>query len=114
MTRFRPDIYAIDFGTSNSLLAAANRFETHPPIPLDARAEDPTILRSVLFFSEELAPGGPQCWLGKAALDEYVAQGSRGRLVRSLKRFLPMRGFVRTHDRLTHVHAGGSDRGAVA
>ncbi len=96
MTRFRPDIYAIDFGTSNSLLAASNRFETHPPIPLDARAEDPTILRSVLFFSDELGPGGPQCWLGKAALDEYVAQGSRGRLVRSLKRFLPMRGFVRT------------------
>jgi hypothetical chaperone protein len=96
MTRFRPDIYAIDFGTSNSLLAAANRFETHPPIPLDARAEDPTILRSVLFFADELGPAGPQCWLGKAALEEYVAQGSRGRLVRSLKRFLPMRGFVRT------------------
>jgi hypothetical chaperone protein len=57
MARFEPDIYAIDFGTSNSLLAAANRHEIHAPIPLDASADDPTILRSVLFFPEEPQPG---------------------------------------------------------
>ncbi len=96
MGDFKPEIYAIDFGTSNSLLAAANRFGTHPPIPLDEHAEDPTLLRSVLFFPEDQGPAGPSSCLGKAALDEYVARGSRGRLVRSLKRFLPMRGFVRT------------------
>jgi hypothetical chaperone protein len=96
VTRFKPDIYAIDFGTSNSLLAAANRFEIHPPIPLDPAAEDPTLLRSVLYFPEQPGPLGAPPHLGKAALSEYVAQGSRGRLVRSLKRFLPMRGFLRT------------------
>lgn len=96
MARFVPDIYAIDFGTSNSLLAAANRFETHAPIPLDESADDPTILRSVLFFPDEPKLGERTCFLGKQALEEYVAAGSRGRLLRSLKRFLPMRGFVRT------------------
>lgn len=96
MAGFKPEIYAIDFGTSNSLLAAANRFEVHPPIPLDEASDDPSILRSVLFFPEDPALDAAPCWYGKAALDEYVARGSRGRLVRSLKRFLPMRSFVRT------------------
>lgn len=96
MSSFAPEVYAIDFGTSNSLLAAASRAGHHPPIPLDPHADDPSLLRSVLFFPEGRGPRvGPPA-LGKAALDEYVAQGSRGRLVRSLKRFLPMRGFVRT------------------
>jgi hypothetical chaperone protein len=96
MSSFEPEVYAIDFGTSNSLLAAANRSGHHPPIPLDPVAEDPSLLRSVLFFPETRGPAGTAPALGKAALEEYVAQGSRGRLVRSLKRFLPMRSFVRT------------------
>jgi hypothetical chaperone protein len=96
MSSFEPEVYAIDFGTSNSLLAAANRSGHHPPIPLDPLADDPTLLRSVLFFPEVRGPAAGPPELGKAALDAYVAQGSRGRLVRSLKRFLPMRGFVRT------------------
>jgi hypothetical chaperone protein len=93
---FIPDVYAIDFGTSNTLLAAANRTESHPPIPLDPSAEDPSLLRSILFFPEARGPEGALPQLGKAAIDAYVAHGSRGRLVRSLKRFLPMRGFTRT------------------
>jgi len=96
MSSFKPEVYAIDFGTSNSLLAAANRAGHHPPIPLDPRAEDPSLLRSVLFFPEARGPQGAAPALGKAALEDYVSNGSRGRLVRSLKRFLPMRGFVRT------------------
>lgn len=96
MMQFTPEAYAIDFGTSNSLLAAASRAEVHPAVPLDAQAEDPTVLRSVLFFPEVTSPGEERCFFGKSALDEYVARGSRGRLLRSLKRFLPARGFVRT------------------
>jgi hypothetical chaperone protein len=96
MSSFEPEVYAIDFGTSNSLLAAANRAGSHAPIPLDPRAEDPSLMRSVLFFPEARGPLGAAPELGKAALEEYVTQGSRGRLVRSLKRFLPMRSFVRT------------------
>jgi hypothetical chaperone protein len=93
---FIPEVYAIDFGTSNSLLAAANGAEHQAPIPLDPSAEDPSLLRSILFFPDASGPQGARPHLGKAAIDEYVAQGSRGRLVRSLKRFLPMRGFTRT------------------
>jgi hypothetical chaperone protein len=96
MVSFQPDVYAIDFGTSNSLLAAANRSGSHPPIPLDPSAEDPSLLRSVLFFPEARGPVGASLALGRAAIEQYVAQGSRGRLVRSLKRFLSMRSFVRT------------------
>jgi hypothetical chaperone protein len=96
VSSFEPELYAIDFGTSNSLLAAASRSGYHPPIPLDPVAEDPTLLRSVLFFPEARGPLGGAPALGKAALEGYVANGSRGRLVRSLKRFLPMRSFVRT------------------
>jgi hypothetical chaperone protein len=96
MTSFVPEVYAIDFGTSNSLLAAANRSGIHPPIPLDPSAEDPSLLRSVLFFPEERGPLSAPIRLGHGAIEQYVAQGSRGRLVRSLKRFLPMRSFVRT------------------
>lgn len=96
MAHFVPEVYAIDFGTSNSLLAAANREQVHPAVPLDERAEDPTVLRSVLFFPEATSLEQERCFFGKAALEEYVARGSRGRLLRSLKRFLPARGFVRT------------------
>ncbi|HEU4580274.1 MAG TPA: Hsp70 family protein [Polyangiaceae bacterium] len=95
MAQFVPEIYAIDFGTSNSLLAAANPSEVHPAVPLDEQAEDPSVLRSVLFFPEAGDQREERCFFGKSALDEYVARGARGRLLRSLKRFLPARGFSR-------------------
>lgn len=91
MKSFVPEVYAIDFGTSNSLLAAANRSGTCPPIPLDARALDPTVFRSILFYSDDLA------WsFGAGALADYVAQGLRGRFIRSVKRFLPIASFSDT------------------
>jgi hypothetical chaperone protein len=90
-TPFAPEMYAIDFGTSNSLLAAANRDATHPPIPLDERALDPSVFRSILYFSDDLS------WsFGAGALADYVAQGLHGRFIRSVKRFLPMQSFADT------------------
>lgn len=89
---FRPVIYAIDFGTSNSLLAAASAEEVHPPIDLDAGASDPTILRSILYF-----PSATRCHYGLDAIREYVGQGMHGRLIRSIKKHLPSRSFVGTH-----------------
>jgi len=84
-------MYAIDFGTSNSLLAAANRNATCPPIPLDDRAGDPSVFRSILFYSDDGA------WsFGAGALADYVAQGMRGRFIRSVKRFLPVASFTDT------------------
>ena len=77
---FRPTIYAIDFGTSNSLLAAANADGTCPPIPLDSEASDPTLLRSLLYFDE-----GGHVSVGSAAVRDFVAAGMSGRFMRSIK-----------------------------
>src|SRR5690349_15929503 len=89
---FVPSIYAIDFGTTNSLLGAANSEHTHPPIALDPLAVDPTVLRSVLYF-----PDAEHCFYGARALREYVAAGGDGRLIRSIKKHLPSRSFIGTH-----------------
>ncbi len=86
-----PLIYAIDFGTSNSLLAAADTSRVYEPIPLDPLAPNPTVFRSVLHFSEQ-----SEWSFGAEALRTYVSHGMRGRLMRSIKRFLPMRSFVDT------------------
>ena len=88
---FVPEMYAIDFGTSNSLLAAANRQEVCGPIPLDPEAQDPSVFRSILFFSDDAE------WsYGAGALREYIAQGLHGRFIRSVKRFLPIASFADT------------------
>jgi hypothetical chaperone protein len=87
-----PTYYALDFGTSNSLLAAANEERTWEPIPLDPRASDPTILRSVLYF-----PNAERCYYGEEALRKYAENGLEGRLLRSIKKHLPSRSFVGTY-----------------
>jgi hypothetical chaperone protein len=84
-------VYAIDFGTTNSLLAAADEESTFAPIPLDPFAQDPTILRSVLYF-----PTMKQCFYGAQAISEFVQHDMHGRLIRSIKKFLPVRSFVGT------------------
>lgn len=89
---FRPVLYAIDFGTSNSLLAAASASAVCPPIALDPGAPDPTILRSILFF-----PHASRCFYGQDAIRQYVEHGLHGRLIRSIKKHLPSRSFVGTH-----------------
>ncbi len=87
-----PTVYAIDFGTTNSLCAAANEDAVFDPIPLDARAPDPTILRSVFFF-----PDASSVFYGAEALAEYAAHGMQGRFIRSVKKHLPSRAFVGTN-----------------
>jgi hypothetical chaperone protein len=84
-------VYAIDFGTSNSLLAAANEKRAYGPIPLDPSASDPTILRSLLYF-----PNHKECFYGSRAIQEFKRNDLQGRLIRSVKRFLPIRSFVGT------------------
>ena len=87
----RPTIYAIDFGTSNSLLAAACASGSEAPIALDATAREPSILRSIQFLSDD---GG---WsFGVEALQNFIIGATRGRFFRSMKRFLPMVSFNET------------------
>ncbi len=84
-------IYAIDFGTSNSLLGAASAQQLYDPIPLDPEAKDPSVLRSILYL-----PKPDLCYFGVKATQEYLANDMDGRLIRSIKKFLPMRSFVGT------------------
>ncbi|HYO94912.1 MAG TPA: Hsp70 family protein [Polyangiaceae bacterium] len=92
MSVLPPTAYAIDFGTTNSLIAAANAERVWAPLCVDTHASDPTVLRSVLFFSDDKA--GFEC--GGAALRACVESGMRGRLIRSIKRFLPVESFRET------------------
>lgn len=87
----RPTIFAIDFGTSNSLLTAASPDRIFPPAPIDPEASDPTILRSALYF-RRLEEGH----FGVAAVRALAADGFQGRLIRSVKRHLPSKSFTAT------------------
>jgi hypothetical chaperone protein len=91
MSDAKPTLYAIDFGTSNSLLCGVSKQSVDAPIPLDPSAADPSVFRSILFFSETT-----EQYFGAEALERYVAEGMRGRFLRSLKRFLPMPSFEET------------------
>lgn len=77
-------IYAVDFGTSNSLLAASVNGKPHQPIELDPTDKDPQILRSLIYFP---LTGDPS--FGKKAIDQYTEQGGEGRFIRSVKKHLP-------------------------
>ena len=83
-----PTVYAIDFGTSNSLLAAASGERVFDPIPLDLAAPDRTILRSILCF-----PDAGGAYVGAEALRQFVEHGSEARLLRSIKHHLGSRSF---------------------
>jgi hypothetical chaperone protein len=83
-----PTHYAIDFGTSNSLLAAASGDRVFEPIPLDPEAPDPTILRSILCF-----PDAGGVFVGTEALRRFIEHGAEGRLLRSIKHHLGSRSF---------------------
>jgi hypothetical chaperone protein len=85
-------IYAIDFGTSNSLLTAADASgAVHADVPLDPHASDPRILRSLLYF-----PSGNQVFYGEQAISKFQENQSQGRLIRSIKKQLPSKSFVGT------------------
>jgi hypothetical chaperone protein len=87
-----PRCYAIDFGTSNSLLAATDGDKIIPPISLDPAAADPTVLKSVLY-----TPATGQWYFGAEAVNQYGIHQAEGRLFRSLKKYLPDPGFSGTH-----------------
>jgi len=82
-------ILAIDYGTSNSLVAATDGSRTTAPLAIDPVAPDPTVFRSILYF-----PHGDLCFYGQKAIDEYSERQAEGRLVRSVKKYLPSESFI--------------------
>ncbi|MDR3606907.1 MAG: Hsp70 family protein [Oligoflexia bacterium] len=83
--------YAIDFGTSNSLLGAASEKGPLGFAPLDPGAANPSILRSLLYF-----PNAKQVFFGSEAIHEFASRDHTGRFIRSIKKQLPSRSFIGT------------------
>lgn len=81
--------YAVDFGTSNSLLSHVSKNGTITPIQLEK--DSGFVLRSLLYTPE------PNVWFfGKEAIKEYVNNDGEGRFFRSVKKFLPESNYAGT------------------
>ncbi len=85
-------VYGIDFGTSNSIVGAADENGLRGFVPLDPGAPDPSILRSLLYF-----PNSKQVFFGTEAIAEFTNHDLTGRFIRSIKKQLPSRSFVGTY-----------------
>ena len=73
--------YAVDFGTSNSLLSYVSPNGDIQPIQLEAGGN---VLRSLLY-----TPENNKWFFGNEAVQEYVNHEGEGRFFRSIKKFLP-------------------------
>lgn len=80
--------YAIDFGTSNSLLSFVE--EGHKPRLVNLE-NNGAILRSLIFTPEQNV-----FYFGQEAIDRYQESAGDGRFFRSLKKFLPEPNFKGT------------------
>ncbi|HZH03288.1 MAG TPA: Hsp70 family protein [Myxococcaceae bacterium] len=80
----------LDFGTSNSALALPNG----TVLPIDPSADEPRLLRSVLFFPDSERG----TYAGAEAIRLYLEEGS-GRFIQSAKSWLPSRSFHATQVR---------------
>jgi hypothetical chaperone protein len=85
----RPLTFAIDYGTSNSLMVATDGLTVTKPLALDPLATDPSVLRSILYF-----PHGDACFYGQDAINQYSDHHGEGRLIRSIKKYLPSESYV--------------------
>ncbi|MAV90153.1 MAG: molecular chaperone [Bdellovibrionaceae bacterium] len=83
--------YAIDFGTSNSLLLAVKDGQVLPAFDLDPLHKDSQIFRSLIYFPKQGAPS-----FGQKAIEDYTEQAGEGRFLRSFKKHLPSENFSGT------------------
>lgn len=74
--------YAVDFGTSNSLLTYVSSDGKITPIPLDPHNH--FVLKSLIYTPEK-----NKWFFGSEAINEYVNHEGEGRFFRSIKKFLP-------------------------
>ena len=90
MTETQDLAYGFDFGTSNSSIAVLRADGRPELIPCGGTGVE----ASVLFFP---GPTSSEFYVGKGALDEYLAAGRRGRFMQSLKSLLPHKSFTGTN-----------------
>jgi len=84
-------ILAIDFGTSNSLVGAVYQGHKTPALPIDPNSEDPSVMRTLLYFPEP-----DVCYYGQKAITEFLDNDLEGRLFRSFKAHLPNQSYLGT------------------
>lgn len=89
-------IYAIDFGTSNSLMSCVQPPEekissTQMSSVQKSPHQDILPLRSIMYFDK-----AKNIYFGETAIQQYIQDSAEGRLIRSIKRFLPMPNFTST------------------
>jgi hypothetical chaperone protein len=87
--------FGLDFGTTNSVLSVVHKGMVEV-IDIDSLASSPIqTLKSVLFFEEERSKKPS---VGQEALENYFEfGGSYGRLMQSIKSFLPSKSFSETY-----------------
>ncbi|HEX2387237.1 MAG TPA: Hsp70 family protein [Candidatus Binatia bacterium] len=89
----------LDFGTTNSALAVAAPDGTVELARFKTGAAFATTFRSILYFDGENASpsGGPRPAAGPQAIEAYLSSRAHGRLIQSLKSYLPSRLFRHTN-----------------
>lgn len=86
-------VFGLDFGTSNSALAVCSNGKTRI-VRADPFNVDGQTLKSILFFGEEEG----EKYVGKKAIIEYLEyEGLYGRLMQSIKTFLPDKDLLETY-----------------
>lgn len=82
---------AIDFGTSNSLVGAVKNGKRIEALALDPLSEDPTLMRTLLYFLD-----ADTCYYGAEAIQKFLENEMEGRLFRSFKSHLPDKNYLGT------------------
>ncbi|MFN7146762.1 MAG: Hsp70 family protein [Myxococcota bacterium] len=85
-----PAACAIDFGTSNTTVALVKDGEVRQ-LPVDPASPEPERMPTLLYFPPEGAPV-----YGAGAVNAWLAAEREGRLIQSIKRYLPSSGFEGT------------------
>jgi hypothetical chaperone protein len=88
------DFIGIDFGTTNSSVALADRDSTVRLATFSSRGSLTPSFRSVLYFEQSKSAGGlkrTHSLTGPAAIERYLEADEKGRLIQSLKSHLPSR-----------------------
>jgi hypothetical chaperone protein len=84
----------IDFGTTNSSVALVNDDGTVQMASFATRGGSTLSYRSVLYLQQVKEQGGRRrthAWTGPAAIENYLGAEEKGRLIQSLKSYLPSR-----------------------
>lgn len=89
----------LDFGTTNSALAVATPGGTVELAKFKTDLGFTSAFRSILYFDAENPPHGgrPRAVAGPAAVDAYLQSRAHGRLIQSMKSYLPSRLFKHTN-----------------